>query len=70
MIISAFVYAKDGTEHLGLAQLEVACSDAFCDSCGDCMCCYGDDECPAGSHRWVLYEDDLPTWFGVEMTRP
>jgi hypothetical protein len=71
MIATAHIYAEGGRERLGLAQLEIACGEAFCDSCGDCIYCYGGEEwCPGGSHWWVLYEEDIAAWFGVELTPP
>ena len=36
------------------------CGVDFCDSCGDCLSCYGNDECQtseSGEHFWVEYED-------------
>ena len=36
------------------------CGVDFCDSCGDCLSCYGSDECQtseSGEHFWVEYED-------------
>ena len=30
----------------------------FCDRCGDCLDCYGDDPCSdGGDHVWIEYED-------------
>lgn len=34
----------------------------FCDSCGDCLDCYGDDPCGRygdEGHMWVVYEDQV-----------
>jgi len=34
------------------------CNVDFCDSCGDCLVCYGEDECLSNSdrkHMWVKY---------------
>ena len=35
------------------------CGEDFCDWCGDCLHCYGDDPCRDGSsaskHLWVVY---------------
>lgn len=31
----------------------VYCGDAFCDLCGDCIACYGDDPCyDGGTHAY------------------
>jgi len=35
------------------------CGQYFCEYCGDCMYCYGDDPCvadPEGGHWWVVEE--------------
>jgi hypothetical protein len=35
------------------------CGEDFCDSCGDCLACYGGDYCPERpEHRWIVYEAD------------
>jgi hypothetical protein len=35
---------------------EPVCMVNFCDSCGDCLHCYGADSCKdGGSHLWVAY---------------
>jgi len=34
------------------------CGEDFCDSCGDCLACYGGDWCPEGGHTWVVYAED------------
>jgi hypothetical protein len=37
------------------------CGEDFCDACGDCLHCYGEDECLSsgyGCHFWVEYEQD------------
>ena len=70
LLLEADVYAAGGRERLGTVTLEAGCGEAFCDACGDCLYCYGgDDGCPIGSHWWVIYEEDLAAWFGVELTR-
>jgi hypothetical protein len=31
----------------------VTCGEDFCDRCGDCLACYGDDPCyDGGDHNW------------------
>lgn len=40
-------------------EADPQCGD-FCDKCGDCLRCYGEDPCaasPDGEHRWVVYEE-------------
>lgn len=39
---------------------EPECGKDFCDTCGDCLHCYGGEECyprgeAEGQHRWVIY---------------
>lgn len=36
------------------------CGEDFCDSCGDCLYCYGGDDCyySDGGHYWVEYVND------------
>lgn len=30
---------------------------SFCDTCGDCMYCFGEDPCTdGGAHTWVIYD--------------
>ena len=44
---------------ISVDDVQPQCGD-FCDDCGDCLACYGDDECRATTrkeHRWVVYED-------------
>jgi hypothetical protein len=39
------------------------CGEDFCDVCGDCLACYGGDDCYNGAseepgvHVWVIYEE-------------
>lgn len=34
------------------------CGD-YCDTCGDCLKCYGEDDCLDGKkHSWVVYLGD------------
>ena len=64
---TASVYG-DGGGMLGTVELDVECGQAFCDSCGDCLYCYGGDPCgnddEPGGHSFVIYEFLLPAWFG------
>jgi len=40
-------------------EAEPVCGEDFCDSCGDCLACYGCDPCfDGGDHFWVEYEGD------------
>lgn len=54
----AEVYTEPGDKFLYHVNAAPKCGEDFCDSCGDCLHCYGDDWCPDGSHRWVVYGTD------------
>jgi len=57
------VYDSHGTEIIGhVERAAPVCGEDFCDECGDCLYCYGDDECPSASgvHNWIYYENKLP----------
>lgn len=42
-------------------EAEPECGRDFCDSCGDCLACYGGDPCFGssleGDHAWFVYKD-------------
>lgn len=47
------VYDERGKVELACIDAQPECGEAFCDSCGDCLVCYGDwDGCACW---WVLY---------------
>ncbi len=44
-------------------SMKPVCGEDFCDTCGDCLNCYGDDPCYHGDgfkakHVWVFYQED------------
>jgi hypothetical protein len=48
----------------GSTRIEEAtpkCGEDFCDRCGDCLACFGEDPCVDGhrEHLWVVYEADF-----------
>ncbi len=49
---------ENGT-HAKLGEIEMAprCGEDFCDSCGDCLSCFGDG-CEDGCW-WVVYADSM-----------
>jgi hypothetical protein len=55
----AEVYTEDGQTLLRTEERVPECGKDFCDRCGDCLHCYGDDPCISGeeypAHRWVIY---------------
>lgn len=56
MLFSVFK-GKWGEELVGTAEIEPVCGEHFCDTCGDCLYCYGgDDSCyDSASHYAVWY---------------
>lgn len=49
-------------EKLFVAELEPDCGEDFCEWCGDCLHCYGDDPCPhsdSEEHVWTKTVDSL-----------
>lgn len=43
-------------------EAEPECGDDFCEDCGDCLACYGDEPCSfsdSGRHRWIVVENQL-----------
>ena len=54
------VYDAFGEKILGhLERAGPVCNEDHCDSCGDCLYCYGEDPCPEGIHTWLYYIDRL-----------
>lgn len=39
------VYTERGDIFLGELEAEPECGEDFCDTCGDCLYCYGDEDC-------------------------
>ena len=50
-VFSAGVFA-------GEVDMEPECGVDFCDICGDCLACYGGDDCYLAEHRWAVYLED------------
>lgn len=55
----AEIYDNDGRIKLSEEDREPVCGEDFCDDCGDCLHCYGGDDCypHGGQHRWIIYGD-------------
>lgn len=49
------VYDYRGVDLQGYEEHTEVCGQDFCDTCGDCLVCYGDDPCPDGMHQSVRY---------------
>jgi hypothetical protein len=58
------IYNEPGDTLLRVVEDEPVCGEDFCDACGDCLSCYGYDDCypRGGDHFWVQYgENDEDT---------
>ena len=57
------IYDSTGKHLLRTEQAEPKCGEDFCDTCGDCLHCYGSETCfdgdgpTGGPHLWVVYEE-------------
>ena len=58
--MTRYIYDPQGEGLLRTEEAEPECGKDFCDNCGDCLYCYGDEECTCsnnGKHHWAEYED-------------
>lgn len=56
--MTRYIYDATGTVLIGTEEAEPDCGLDFCERCGDCLDCYGGDEClesKDGQHLWVRY---------------
>lgn len=62
------IFSYEGDVLIRTEEAEPICGEDFCDSCGDCLACYGDEPCfyNALGHYWVKYEE-LPKKQGEVM---
>jgi len=53
------IFSYEGDVLIRTEEAEPICGEDFCDSCGDCLACYGDEPCfyNALGHYWVKYEE-------------
>lgn len=42
---------------VAVADRKPECGEDFCDTCGDCLSCYG-SECTGHAPLWILYVDE------------
>lgn len=54
------IHKADGS--VEVVEAEPVCSQDYCDTCGDCLACFGDTSCIIGlekkrEHLWIVYED-------------
>ncbi len=53
------VYRDDG-KFLREEEATPKCNKDFCDACGECLVCYGEDPCwPDGEHYWVVDSEEV-----------
>lgn len=53
------IWDERGERLLRIEQAEPVCGEDFCDTCGDCLHCYGSEPCLyGGEHRWIVYEKE------------
>ncbi len=54
------VFDINTNEFLYNGKTEPICGEDFCDTCGDCLVCYWEDDCIDGNcHYWVKYIDEI-----------
>lgn len=54
------IWNETGDQFIRIEQAEAICGQDFCDHCGDCLHCYGDEPCiDGGKHRWVIYKENI-----------
>ena len=55
------IFTGDGYRLLRIVEADPECGIDYCDTCGDCLHCYGGDPCydtEDGKHFWAVYEND------------
>jgi hypothetical protein len=60
-IMQKHVYDEDGRKFIRTVDAVPDCGTDFCDMCGDCLSCYGGDECVCsddGRHLWIQYGEE------------
>ncbi|KKM20120.1 hypothetical protein LCGC14_1648710 [marine sediment metagenome] len=54
--MTCYLFDSQGVRKLLTFEAQPVCSVDYCDVCGDCLICYGVDDCYyGGSHLWVLH---------------
>jgi len=57
-----FFFNVENSKYIGYMEASPKHNEDFCDACGDCLGCYGEDECMYsrdGSHMWVKYVSSI-----------
>ena len=62
-VMMCSVFDASGVKLLRRVEGVPECNVDYCDQCGDCLACCGEDECYGGGvqhggHSWVIYEGD------------
>ena len=60
--MKCLIYTADGLTLLRTVERKPVCEVDFCDTCGDCLSCYGEDPCTGnknGEHMWVQYGEPM-----------
>lgn len=57
-----YVYNARGDTLIRIEEAIHVHGEDFCDSCGDCLDCYGDEPChpDGGAHLWIVYSEAHP----------
>ncbi|MBZ0292493.1 MAG: hypothetical protein K8L99_07980 [Anaerolineae bacterium] len=58
--MKASIYDEKTDEFMGTANLAPVCGEDYCESCGECLACCGEDSCwiydvEQDEHFWVVY---------------
>ena len=55
-----YIYNEAGIKFIRSEEAKPKCGEDMCDTCGDCLYCYGEDECypEGGGHFWVQYGEN------------
>lgn len=48
MIMRCYFYLENTFTLIGYMDASPICGEDFCDACGDCLSCYGEDDCVYG----------------------
>ncbi len=55
--MTRYVFSERGDVLIRKEKAVPRCGKDFCDTCGDCLACYGGDKCfEKPFHYWVTYE--------------
>ncbi len=53
-----------------IVRAKPICGEDFCDICGDCVECYGNQACTdSWGHRWVVYKEDVQEFYATHQVK-